>query len=493
MPLHKITPVTVTRDVLTACDPDCRFYPNLAGGVLADASCDARGAGFNNSAGGASFVAGGLQVEIDESAATFLQNGVSWTLPSSLIVPESSDTNITLEWLIVPTSYWDDPGVGVAPSIGVIHLGQSEFSSNYLITARLNPYTGLATFNLAFVGASATVPFVFGQPLHFCIQRPATPSAETPERYFINGVQVLSRDVRTSIANPDTWTLGGFHSSSPAGGILTVLYKEARIATGFTYPHTGESFTPPTRLRPPRLVTGLGDPVVTVGTPILPAEADAATVTTGRAAMWTWGGSGSVKGPLASHIVMQFAEDTPIADDVPDSVSWQIDFPPYPGSAALVPSVTFDATGWTLDVAVETDYRNRAVAASGVWVAKTFFTMPGSTMDDYDTATGTKTLTAAATADCASVAGWIAATLANLGGFFVPGADVCPVDSRPGYVAPVSATPAAGSPVADFRHSAFIGQSADQFTLSITSVGGLPMTLSGVEWTGMFFNNLRRI
>lgn len=490
MPLHKITPVTVTRDVLTACDPDCRFFPDFAGGVLADASCDDRGAGFYSSIPQATFVDGGLRVVINESATSFRQNGVGWTVDALRNAPAM---DLTYEVIVVPESYWDDPGVGVAGDSKVLHIGQSEFTSNYLTSVWIDPYSAEAYYSLAFVGASARVPISIGQPLHICMQKPASPSAGNPERYFLNGVQVLTRDARHSIANVDTILFGGYSGSAPSSGALTALYKEARITQGFVYPHTGESFTPPTRLRPPRLVTGLGDPVVTVGTPALPAEADAATVTTERAAMWTWGGSGSVKGPLASGIVMQFAEDTPLADVVPASVSWQIDFPPYPGSAALVPSVTFDATGWTLDVAVETDYRNRAVAASGVWVAKTFFTMPGSTMDDYDTATGTKTLTAAATADCASVAGWIAATLANLGGFFVPGADVCPVDSRPGYVAPVSATPAAGSPVADFRHSAFIGQSADQFTLSITSVGGLPMTLSGVEWTGMFFNNLRRI
>lgn len=493
---YKIRPLTVSRDVLTACDPDCRFYPNLAGGVLADASCDARGTGFNNIVGGASFVEGGLQVVIDESATSFLQNGVSWTLPTALIVPGSSDTDITLEWLLVPVSYWDNPGVGVNPSIGVIHLGQSEYSSNYLLTGRLNPYTGMASFSLAFVGSSASVPFVLGQPVHFCIQRPANPSAGTPERYFINGVQVLSRDTRTTNDVPDTWTLGGFHSSAPAGGILTVLYKEARIATGFTYPHTAGGFTPPTRLRPPRLFTGLADPVVTLGAPVEVTEEEAEVYTAGRASPWVWQVKGTQEFPAAGDT--EGAAATVAPEVLPDVVSWQVDFPPYP-SSTLEPavSVTFDETTWELTAQVATAFRNRAVVAGGEFVPRTFYSDLSVT---YDTDTGAVALSAAATADCEDVEGWTSANLSKIGGYIMPQPAACPPRPPTAAVSTAFATapplPGVGDtslPVQDFSVTHYVGRPSDRFTLTISSVGIYPLTLSGVDWTGWYFNNTRRI
>lgn len=494
MSRNKIVPVTVTRAVNTACDPACRFFPNFQGNSLTDASCDERGPGYYTSIPNADWSPDGLRVVVDESATSFLQNGAAWTLPFL----EATTEDITLDFLFTVTDYVANPGSGVAVGAKVIHTGQSAGVTNYQFGVLVDPYVGGnqmdLRFSLSFVGFSSAVRANIGDKVHVRVQKPKVVSAGTPERYFINGVQVLSRSVKHIIGGIDTLLFGGYFGSAPSPGAMTIVYHEMRATSGLVGPTDGSSFTPPEYLPPPRYVTGLGDPAVSVGEAVSPDEADAEVYTPARASAWGWELIGSTLGPVAVETAGTASEDAPVY--VPASVSWQVDFPPFPSEDPPELAITFDDTTWDLTGSAQTKYRNRALVAEGTWLPQVRYQDPS--WDITPPTNGLKSLTAQAAPECTSVAGWLSATLASIGTFAAPPKDVCPVlpplppaTSRFVVDAPVASL--GKYPTGDFSVTEPIGRTSDEFTLTISSIGPLPMTISGVDWTGWFFNNTRRI
>ena len=85
---------------------------------------------------------------------------------------------------------------------------------------------------------------------------------------------------------------------------------------------------------------------------------------------------------------------------------------------------------------------------------------------------------------------------ATIGGFLVPAVDgACPT------VVPTLAlasdvylgTPVGTVTARDYSYLMPIGKTSDQFQFTIQSNADDPMTISGVEWHGWYFNNTRRI
>lgn len=482
MSQYKVLPITVTRDILTACDNDAEFSLDFRNGALVDESCSELGAGTMAPEGAPGvFTEDGYVLSNDTSATSFNQQGVYWGLPLN-----SAADDLTVECILtvdnlVLTS-------GLEPSLRVMCAGQSQSTANYLWFAMVDPFDMLMWFSLSFVGQSATVPLVLGAPIHFVVQKPATVSAGTPERYFINGVHVLSRDTRhTGASNVDTLLFGGSWSSAPEPGSIDVTYVEARVTSRLLYPTDGSSFTPPERLIPPRLVTGLGDPVVVLGTPITVTEEEAEQYTPQRASPWLWSFQGF---PISGETSGTATENAPA--EVPESISWQVDFPPYPGETPPEYVLNFDSTTWDITANATTTFRNRSIVADGVFIPRLYYTDPSWAA--LATTLGEVALSAAAAPDCAVIPGFTYGGTAQIGKFLAPPTTgACPTEVVPdgrtsGY------TKDGSDPVAaDFSVPTLVGKQSDQFTLTIESVGTHPMTISDIEWTGWYFNNTRRI
>jgi hypothetical protein len=491
--MGEVRPITVTRSIASACDPNCRLHLDFLDGTTNDSSCDERGPGSTTLAPIETFPGNGLKVVIDNSAASFTLQGRSYD-GADLIQNVQGVSDRTIEVLLTPGAPYDIIGTGgTTTALSVFQVGVSAGVTDYSYYLYVEA-DGSVSLVVSFVGTFNFPGFFENTPVHFCVQKPATVDASNPERYFINGVQVYSRTTRHSVGSPDTLTLGGRSGSAPSGAKRAPTYHGLRVSNSLVYPHDGSSFTPPTRLKPPRWATSIGDPVVTVGAPVVGLETAALGYTVDEANPWGWGQTGSVESAVAVDTNGTAAGNAPEA--IPTSVSWVVDFPPYPGANEPTIGITFDETSWALTGSVETDYRTRDLTASGTFLPRVFWSDPAWLIA---TELGEKSLTAEVDAGCEALGAFSGNGFATIGGFLSqPPGPACgvkpPLDTTATPYAITAPTVAGGVyPASDFAVTTYVGRVSDQFTLTIESIDDLPMTLTGIDWTGWFFNNTRRI
>ncbi len=482
-----VTPITVTRELATVCDPRVALHVKFSDG-LADSSCgDPKGAPTDTTEP----LVGALSEEgftapINVSGSGFGNQGIYWEDPEFLSLLTTT-RDVTIE---VIATVQDVVQVSAAlptpPPFTFFFIGQSSAVSNNLLAVVYDRQNQEVYVNLAFVGSSDRVAVAYGEPIHLVIQKPAAVSAGTPERYWINGVLAMSQSGRHTVGATDTILIGGTSGSSPTTWVSNVTWRGIRVTNELRYPTDGSSFTPPTDLAPPGLLTSIGDPVVSVGAPYLPSESSAGVYTTGEANPWAWAGK-----PVPASTQGTASGLAPTVQ--PSQVTWTINYPPYYGGGAVEPVVEFDDTSWTLTSQNDGQYRKLALTAAGTFIPRASYVDGGYSGEASEN--GSLTLSAQAVTSCEGVEGFDPRGFSSIGGHLT-------LPTSPGCPAPVPLTTRSADTVVaapdvaaprDFSYLFGIGKTPDQFTFTIESVGDLPLTVGGVEWHGWYFNNTRRI
>lgn len=344
---------------------------------------------------------------------------------------------------------------------------------------------------------------------HVVLQRTINPN--NPSQRILNiGVDGYKLNVSDALAPTDVFGSAGFDTlviGQPSnGGGCAGLIGEIRVWRGTRYPALttglnatlggGVLYSPPTRslvIPGEAVAVGSGGLTFTAAAE-RPAER---SINGGQFDLWTRASRGSRTVYAAEDLVLS---GTISETSIPLWLPPTGDFSPWElVSQTLADEVALGdgRRAWTLDAVLDgaSKWRPTLGVAANVIIAE-------KAPETYDPLPppgwflpGEVSAAVALDAEClkldASVAG-----RSLLAGFLVPSGEgpACPVDEPlPARLSATVRVEPEHVGTGDFSVTVPVGSTSDKFTLIVESVGDYPMTLTGVDWTGWFYNNTRRI